>query len=387
MRKAFESVGEVVEARVICEKEDPTKSRGFGFVTMATPELAKAAHAAFNGQDLEGRDVRVDFDSGQRTTFTHGGGGGHDSRGGGGYASSGGGGKGYRDDQREYRQPAGTNSGYRGSGFADSRGGALSSASYDRGGFAAPSRQAAVPVQQGYDDHRGGYAARAPAPAAAYDDRPHYDQQRPAHSGYAARAPAPSSYDERPQHYERPGFAAPAAQGSGYRDDHRQPPPQATSHYDERPRYDQQAPPRSGFAPSGYKDEYRAAPQQQRYDHAPPPRGYESSAPLRYEQAPPQSDYRGGFDSARAAPPSGYQQQEYRAPPSASYQQEFRAPPPQEYRTAPRADYRYDSARASGYESASRAAAPPGGGYQQQEFRGSSAQGQGSYGGGSGGYR
>ena len=37
------------------------RSRGFGFVTFETVDQAQAAVDGLNGQDLDGRDIRVDF--------------------------------------------------------------------------------------------------------------------------------------------------------------------------------------------------------------------------------------------------------------------------------------------------------------------------------------
>lgn len=57
-RAAFEEVGEVVDASIVRER-DTGRSRGFGFVTMATPELAQAAIERWDGQELDGREVSV----------------------------------------------------------------------------------------------------------------------------------------------------------------------------------------------------------------------------------------------------------------------------------------------------------------------------------------
>lgn len=54
----FSQAGTVTEVAVAL---DPVthQSRGFGFVTMATPELAAAALNAFHGHDLGGRHITV----------------------------------------------------------------------------------------------------------------------------------------------------------------------------------------------------------------------------------------------------------------------------------------------------------------------------------------
>ena len=60
LSKAFEEYGTVEEAKVICER-DTGRSRGFGFVTFGTEENALAAQKAMNGQEMDGRQLRVDF--------------------------------------------------------------------------------------------------------------------------------------------------------------------------------------------------------------------------------------------------------------------------------------------------------------------------------------
>ena len=58
LRKAFEVHGEVVDAKVITDR-DTGRSRGFGFVTMANPADADAAIATLDGKEIDGRAVRV----------------------------------------------------------------------------------------------------------------------------------------------------------------------------------------------------------------------------------------------------------------------------------------------------------------------------------------
>lgn len=92
LRDAFGRFGEVVEAKVITDR-DTGRSRGFGFVTFATGEAAQAAAAEMNGTQLDGRAIRVNEaeDRGRG-----GGGGGGGGRGG----PRGGGGGGGRDRDR-----------------------------------------------------------------------------------------------------------------------------------------------------------------------------------------------------------------------------------------------------------------------------------------------
>ena len=84
LRDAFSSVGTVESASVI-EDRETGRSRGFGFVEMATPEEAAAAIEAFNGKDFGGRNLTVneakprsDRGGGGRGGYSGGGGGGRD---------------------------------------------------------------------------------------------------------------------------------------------------------------------------------------------------------------------------------------------------------------------------------------------------------------------
>ena len=76
LRAAFEQFGEVLEAKVITDRETG-RSRGFGFVTFGTPEDADTAVDEMNGTQLEGRTLNVNVA--------------HDRRGGGGGGGGGGG--------------------------------------------------------------------------------------------------------------------------------------------------------------------------------------------------------------------------------------------------------------------------------------------------------
>jgi len=58
LRKAFESHGEVREAKVITDR-DTGRSRGFGFVTFVRDEDAKTAISKMHGTSLDGRNIIV----------------------------------------------------------------------------------------------------------------------------------------------------------------------------------------------------------------------------------------------------------------------------------------------------------------------------------------
>ncbi len=57
LRKAFQEQGEIVDARVMHDR-DTGRSRGFGFVTFAFREEAVQA-LSMNGANLDGRHIRV----------------------------------------------------------------------------------------------------------------------------------------------------------------------------------------------------------------------------------------------------------------------------------------------------------------------------------------
>ena len=59
LKSAFEPFGEVVSAEVIIDKKT-RRSRGYGFVRMASDEQGRAAIGALDGKDFQGRPLRVD---------------------------------------------------------------------------------------------------------------------------------------------------------------------------------------------------------------------------------------------------------------------------------------------------------------------------------------
>jgi RNA recognition motif-containing protein len=74
LREVFAAAGQVESAAVVTDR-DTGRSRGFGFVEMATAEEADRAIAQFNGKELDGRQLRVE------KSDSTGGGGGRNSRG------------------------------------------------------------------------------------------------------------------------------------------------------------------------------------------------------------------------------------------------------------------------------------------------------------------
>jgi len=65
LSQLFSTVGEVTEAKVIVDKFKG-RSKGFGFVTMASEELAQKAMEELNGKELDGRAINVSIARPQR---------------------------------------------------------------------------------------------------------------------------------------------------------------------------------------------------------------------------------------------------------------------------------------------------------------------------------
>ena len=58
LRQHFEQAG-TVETATVVEDRDTGRSRGFGFVEMSTKEEAEAAISQLDGNDLNGRSLKV----------------------------------------------------------------------------------------------------------------------------------------------------------------------------------------------------------------------------------------------------------------------------------------------------------------------------------------
>jgi RNA recognition motif-containing protein len=108
LRDHFAQAGNVESASVV-EDRMTGRSRGFGFVEMATAEEAAAAIEQLNGKDFAGRNLTVN-EARPRTDRpgggyggNRGGGGGYGGGGGGGYGGGGGGGRGRGDKDRGSR--------------------------------------------------------------------------------------------------------------------------------------------------------------------------------------------------------------------------------------------------------------------------------------------
>ena len=94
LRAAFAAFGEVAAARVVTDRMSG-RSKGFGFVEMPDRTQAEAAINALNGQELDGRTIRVNESQPkpreERGPRRGGFGGGRGGYGGGGYGGGSGG--------------------------------------------------------------------------------------------------------------------------------------------------------------------------------------------------------------------------------------------------------------------------------------------------------
>jgi RNA recognition motif-containing protein len=99
LQQLFAQAGTVESASVV-EDRDTGRSRGFGFVEMASKEEGEAAIAQFNGKEFNGRNLTVNEARPREDRGNRGGGGGRGGfgggrgGGGGGYGNRGGGGGG-----------------------------------------------------------------------------------------------------------------------------------------------------------------------------------------------------------------------------------------------------------------------------------------------------
>ena len=93
LQEHFATAGEVTSANVVMDRETG-RSRGFGFVEMASEDAANNAIAQFNGQEYDGRNMVVNEARPRDDSRGGGGGGGRGGRGGGGGYGGGGGGYG-----------------------------------------------------------------------------------------------------------------------------------------------------------------------------------------------------------------------------------------------------------------------------------------------------
>lgn len=89
LQDAFAAHGTVMEANLMMDRMTG-RPRGFGFITMSTPEEAEKAIEALNGAQLDGRALTVNIARPREERSGGGGGGGGRRGGGGGYGGGGG---------------------------------------------------------------------------------------------------------------------------------------------------------------------------------------------------------------------------------------------------------------------------------------------------------
>ncbi len=116
LQNLFSPFGEVVSAKIVTDKFNNNRSKGFGFVEMSDDEAARTAISQLNDTDVSGRKIvvnesapRKEGEEGGYKKKSFGGGGG-----GGGYRGGSGGGG---------RSSGGSGGGYRGGGSGGSGGG------------------------------------------------------------------------------------------------------------------------------------------------------------------------------------------------------------------------------------------------------------------------
>ena len=59
VRTAFAAYGEVASVKIITDRENNNRSKGFGFVEMPNDNEALSAIDGLDGADLEGRQLKV----------------------------------------------------------------------------------------------------------------------------------------------------------------------------------------------------------------------------------------------------------------------------------------------------------------------------------------
>jgi RNA recognition motif-containing protein len=94
LTELFGQAGTVETAQVV-EDRETGRSRGFGFVEMASKAEADQAISQFDGKEVDGRTIKVNEAKPRENSFGGGGGGGRRGGGGGGGGRGGYGGGGY----------------------------------------------------------------------------------------------------------------------------------------------------------------------------------------------------------------------------------------------------------------------------------------------------
>ena len=120
----FTPFGEVVSSKIVTDKFNGNRSKGFGFVEMSDDEAGRTAISQLNESDIMGRKIVVNESQPRPKDGTGGGGGGFKKR----SFGEGGGGGGFRGGN-------GGGSGGSGGGFNRNRGGGGSGSGGSGGGY------------------------------------------------------------------------------------------------------------------------------------------------------------------------------------------------------------------------------------------------------------
>ena len=59
LHEAFSQYGEIIDSKIIKDRETGRRSRGFGFVTLGNEKAMRDAIEGMNGTDLDGRNITV----------------------------------------------------------------------------------------------------------------------------------------------------------------------------------------------------------------------------------------------------------------------------------------------------------------------------------------
>ena len=132
LQQAFAAHGTVTSAKVMMER-DTGRSKGFGFVEMASDAEAQAAINGMNGQQYGGRGLVVNEARPMEARPPRTGGGGFGGGGGGGYGGGAGGGGGGRSGCGGYGGGAGGGGGYGGGAGGGGRSGGGGGGGYGGG--------------------------------------------------------------------------------------------------------------------------------------------------------------------------------------------------------------------------------------------------------------
>lgn len=68
LKREFEHIGDVISARVIVDRQNNNRSKGYGYVDFETKEAAEKAIKELQGHEIDGRPINVDLSTGRAQT-------------------------------------------------------------------------------------------------------------------------------------------------------------------------------------------------------------------------------------------------------------------------------------------------------------------------------